>query len=343
MAPSALSYAQSLVPLDFFFDAVASEDVTSTLLLRPQGRQWDVLLGPFEEPQIRGLTEPFNLTLRGIATFLPELQGYVDRFSFLPDWQKEEPTLSYSAIQAPRGPYPNDTDSFFINLGEDLVFEFDSGEVEPEFLSYLPIAVVDNFKPVQHFSVKSGSLVYLPAGYNYRHTGTLVLVLACHSPKRSELMTDWLAVCQSDPRLRPWAEDGDGAEITPQTVEKFRTLLESALAEPDFPLWCARYVTSGTGPPVEAMDEPLELAQFVHYLEDSPELERSDQVRWGYFQQDDESVLLVNGFAFAAPLEVAKMLAKNRILQVSKLTGCEPLLCELYNRGYLDFFQDFED
>ena len=342
LAPGALSYADGLVPLDFFYDAVASEELASTLLLRPEGRQWDVLLGPFEEPQIQALTEPFNLTLRGIDKFLPELKDFIDRFRFLPDWQKEEPALSYSATNAYRGPYVNETDSFFVNLGGDLVFEYDSGDVEPEFFSYLPIAVVENFEVANRLVVRSGDLVYLPAGYCYRHTGSLVLVLACHSPRRSELMADWLAVCQRDPRLKPWPEEGDGVEITSETVDRFRELLSGAMEEPDFALWCARYVTSGTGPPVESMHEPVDLPQFISMLDECPELERSEQVRWGYFQAGDQPMLLVDGFPYPAPLEVVKTVATESILDSTQFDGQEALLCELYNRGYLDF-ADFED
>lgn len=328
--------AEQLISADEVVYAASSEQTESTLLLMPEGRQWDLVLGPFDPEQIENLTEPYNLSVRGLEKMMPELATISEQLPFVPDWGREELAFSYSAFESARGPFFNESDAFFFNIGPSLSFEY-ARVPRPEFINYLPVGVVANFELTRKVQLGPGDLFYLPPGYSYRYEGLLCMGLSSHAPLRSELLSDWLSACPTDPRLQVKPRLHQGARLGREEVERAREFLRDAMTDPEFATWYGRYLTATDSKLVEPLDEPVTVRQFKAELNHAECLYRSPNVRWAYHDAD-EPTLFVGGRAFPTTLELAQKLAEQATIESLAVRGQETLLCELYNLGYVDFF-----
>lgn len=325
-----------LISADEVVFAASTEQAASTLLIMSKDGPWELKTGPFETEQIEALTQPYDLSVRGLEKMMPELKSVGEQLHFLPNWGREELSFSFSDLRSARGPYLNESDSFFFIVGSSVVFEYartPTVEIKPD----LPIDVVANFLPIHKIELTKGDLLYLPPGFSYRFEGSMIMSISSHAPLRSELLADWLTACPTNPRLQVQASPHNGSRVTPDDVERARNFLKEAMGDPEFGTWFGRYLTATGAKLVEPVEPPVNVRQFKAELNHSEHLYRSPNVSWAYYESDDP-LLFVNGRAFPAPLQVARMLAENDSYDIESLKGEESLLCDLYNLGYIDFF-----
>ena len=201
---------------------------------------WTLRYGPFEEQDFLSLPEShYTLLVSECEKWIPELEGLMDLFRFIPDWRVDDLMISYAAPGGSVGPHVDQYDVFLLQgLGTRRWQYGESPMTDARLIPGLDLAILQDFDPDQDEVLYPGDMLYLPPGHAHHGVALepcMTYSIGFRAPTATSVLeslaleTDRLGDQDkrySDPDL---SLDRHPAEITEFEIEKFHELTTQLL------------------------------------------------------------------------------------------------------------------
>ena len=327
-------------------------EAPSRIVLEHGETPWQMKVGPFEETDFTSLpSSHWSLLINDIESYLPELQGIINLFRFLPDWRIDDLMISYATDQGSVGPHLDEYDVFLIQLQGTRNWSInDNTDFDASILADTDLKILKNFKANQQWDLVPGDMLYLPPGVPHHGVAVgdcMTLSVGFRAPSSGELVQAWLDDISEEQGFKIRFSDKNrdtqvsSGEITPQDVEGLKALLLKGISEHTHTLdqWLGKYLTEPKRPDpalleaynVQATgpDKSLALLPDTHY-------QRFPGIRLAYIQSDTAILLFVGGAQYSLDpecLEAVQYLCREHEYSASALASIsrQPAIIELLN------------
>lgn len=237
--------------------AMESEVESRIVLENWNDKPWVLRHGPFAESVFEELpASHWTLLVQAIDLWMPETQGLLDRFDFLPRWRLDDLMVSYAPAGGSVGPHFDQYDVFLLQVEGERHWRLGrSCDSNTALLAGTDLRILQEFTTQEEWLLGPGDMLYVPpnvAHWGIAESDCLTFSIGFRSPRLSDMLGDLaieLAASDSlpgheyyrDPPLTPAMA---GETIDPAFVSKARQALrdivdnEALIAD-----WIARYMT----------------------------------------------------------------------------------------------------
>ena len=237
--------------------AMESEVESRIVLENWNDKPWVLRHGPFAESVFEELpASHWTLLVQAIDLWMPETQGLLDRFDFLPRWRLDDLMVSYAPAGGSVGPHFDQYDVFLLQVEGERRWRLGrSCGSNTALLAGTDLRILQEFTTQEEWLLGPGDMLYVPpnvAHWGIAESDCLTFSIGFRSPRLSDMLGDLaieLAASDSlpgheyyrDPPLTPAMA---GETIDPAFVSKARQALrdivdnEALIAD-----WIARYMT----------------------------------------------------------------------------------------------------
>lgn len=341
-------------------------EVESRIVLERHGKTpWELRQGPFDDADFAALpASHWTLLVQDVDKWLPEMAELLEPFRFLPDWRVDDLMVSYAADQGSVGPHFDEYDVFLFQARGRRRWQIHSRPVqESDCIPGLDLRILPEFTPEQEWVLEPGDLLYLPP--RVAHWGVaqgddcMTCSIGFRAPSWGEMLGSWndflIAEQVQQQRYRdpPLTSQTASAEITPGVMTDLHRQFSQLLAPKTDALerWFGSFVTeSKAALQVIPPEQPLDCADFLNRFRQQGLLYRHPFARMVFLQAESgNAYLFVNGEtfrmtgpqgAFLHALTQQHQLHFGYLAEYLDQAECSNLLCELYQRGYLEFDDD---
>lgn len=203
---------------------------------------WTLRYGPFEEQDFLDLPEShYSLLVSECEKWLPELNGLMDMFRFIPDWRVDDLMISYAANGGSVGPHVDQYDVFLLQgLGTRRWQYADSITTNAEVIAGLDLAILQKFEADQDAVLNPGDILYLPPGFAHHGIALepcMTFSIGFRAPTAANALESFALESErlgmQDERYRDpdLVLDRHHAEITDAEIDKLRQLASALLHE----------------------------------------------------------------------------------------------------------------
>jgi len=313
---------------------LACEETVHARLVQEKHPQtpWHVSYSPFQEKDFLSLPEShWTLLVTDCEKHLPELRALIKPFRFIPDWRIDDLMISYAADKGTVGPHVDQYDVFLLQLEGTRHWEISEQVLnKPECIDGLELAILKDFEPDQNWEIKPGDLLYLPPGIPHHGVADgpcITASIGFRAASKADILRDYTDFISarftdsdrySDPDLK---SQKNPAEITPQSIHKFRQIIQSGCEIEDgfFSVWLGEMLTSTDEvPDTIVFNEKL----FIDRYDSGETLMHSPFARLAFIKDKSRVILFANG--------------EHYTLDLSLLTNVETL-CEKKTFSIPDF------
>lgn len=339
------------------------EEIESRLIIG-QDRTWELRRGPLPEDTFAQLPErDWTLLVQSVDQFVPEVAELLEDFRFLPSWRVDDVMISYAAPGGGVGPHYDHYDVFLLQghgrrrwrIGQRC-------DADSPLIEGLELKILADFQQTDEWVLEPGDMLYLPPGI--AHDGIaedecMTYSIGFRAPSASEVLThftDFLG--QFIPEDERYSDAGSApaspshAEITPDAIDRLRTLMERHLSDDRLLLaWFGQYMTEPRYPERVA-GETLGSEQLRQALDQGALLMRNPSGRLAWSRLDDEVMVFASGQSRLLPLDLQPLLDLLCSAEVLHQANLAPwlqdddamrLIRELLQQGSLIFAEDDED
>ena len=283
-------------------------------------RNWCVEYGPFDEQRFAELPDSgWSLLVSDVERVVPAALDIQQQFRFLPDWRHDDVMISYAPPGGSVGAHIDAYDVFLLQLEGVRRWQI-SEQFEHRVLDNTDLEILQQFEAEQEWLLEPGDMLYLPPGV--AHLGVAVdACMTCsigfRAPSTHDMAPSLLDALLEhhaeqryrDPALKPQAHP---AEITPQSLQQIRALLDSVLHYDDATLadWFGRYL-SDVKSQFEQASDPLDASVTLEsFLQQHPDAlaSHNPDCRFFFIRQGALAKLFVNGEAFTVSTAFAEAL-----------------------------------
>jgi 50S ribosomal protein L16 3-hydroxylase len=175
-----------------------TEGVLSRLILEKGGAYpWEVRQGPLPEDTFDSLGDAhWTVLVQEVDRHVPDVADLFDRFTFLPNWRKDDVMISFAAKDAGVGAHIDSYDVFLLQgsgrrrweIGETLT------ELEACYKEGLDIRILENFLVTESFELEPGDMLYLPPGVPHNGVSLepcLTFSFGFLAPTRADMVADF--------------------------------------------------------------------------------------------------------------------------------------------------------
>jgi 50S ribosomal protein L16 3-hydroxylase len=358
----ALPGFRSPISADELAGLACEAEVESRLILEKDGpTAWSVEHGPIEETRFSALPPShWTLLVQECNRYVPELAELLDRFNFIPNWRVDDVMVSYAPDQGSVGPHIDQYDVFLIQGLGSRRWQISTEPVaEDNFLSDVELCIMREFNPSQEWLLQPGDMLYLPPGvahYGVAQEDCITLSVGFRAPSHSDLLAGYVDhVLATLPQTQRYTDPGlqrqqHPGEIAAEALAQVRNIIRSSLSDDrDLDNWFGQYITEPKAGPAQAeFDEEigpnLSSEQFLQLYEKHQLLLRSEAARFAYIQQQNDTILYIDGqrfalndgIAFAAPLLCdQRHYHYEQLHQALRIPAFANFLTDLYNQSYV--------
>ena len=270
--------------------------VESRLILEKGGKTpWELRRGPFKPALFKKLPKShWTILVNGVDRFVPEIQGLLDQFSFIPFWRIDDVMISVAYDKGNVGAHVDNYDVFLVQgAGKREWLIEDKPNYNDEFVPGLPIRLLKKFKPTHRWVLEPGDILYLPPRFPHHGIAQgdrcMTISVGFRAPSIHEIVngvannvlshTDE-GLRYSDPDLKPQAP----GEISHASISKIKQLLrEQILSDERIEDWLGRYV-SETYPDVKLSRsrKPLSAADVRDKIRCAHRVVRTEGARFAF-------------------------------------------------------------
>lgn len=174
------------------------EGVLSRLILERGGSHpWEVRQSPLAEDTFDSLGDShWTVLVQEVDRHVPAVADLFDRFTFLPNWRKDDVMISFAAKDAGVGAHIDSYDVFLLQGSGRRRWEIGPAmkEREAHYKEGLDIRILENFEVTESFELEPGDMLYLPPGVP--HNGVAIDPCLTYSfgflaPTRAEMVSDF--------------------------------------------------------------------------------------------------------------------------------------------------------
>lgn len=339
---------------------LACENDIESRLIEEKGDSgpWQVSSGPFIEADFENLPAThWTMLVQDVDKHLPELQGLLDPFRFIPDWRRDDLMVSYAPEHGTVGPHTDGYDVFLLQAMGTRRWQI-SDEVikDADLIQGLDIQILQDFTADHTWDLLPGDMLYLPP--HYAHHGValndcMTFSIGFRAPSKVDVLDTVINNMleqglskerYSDPDLKVSQHPH---EITQQVIKEVKQLLHEAIdeAEPLIATSLGRLLTESKSSLVELAEQygsdSLTTEEVSGLFTQGHVLERNLYYRIAWTSNEDgRAVLFAAGEAYeVSNIEHALILSEQtEITQKdwAKLSGnveTADLLCHLIAEG----------
>ena len=174
------------------------EGVLSRLILEKGGAYpWELRQGPLPEDTFDALGDAnWTVLVQEVDRHVPTVADLFDRFTFLPNWRKDDVMVSFAAKDAGVGAHIDSYDVFLLQGSGKRRWEIGlpMSEKDARYKEGLDIRILENFEATEVFELEPGDMLYLPPGVP--HNGVAMEPCLTYSfgflaPTRTEMVADF--------------------------------------------------------------------------------------------------------------------------------------------------------
>jgi 50S ribosomal protein L16 3-hydroxylase len=349
------------VDRDALFALSARDDVESRLVFAGGGhRRFRGFDGPHALERLRRLPRSrWTLLVQGVDAHVPAAAALLDRFSFIPEWRRDDVMISCAAPLGSVGPHVDSYDVFLIQGRGRRRWQVEQ-QPDRALRPGLDLQVLRRFRPEREWTLAPGDMLYVPAGvahYGVALSECLTYSIGFRAPSSRALLGGYaerllgapgIDAPLGDPDLAPQAEPG---RISARALRRLRRHVAAAnrrLLGSELDAIIGQILTEPKTALSGARRRPLPARSVRGRLKRAPALVRSPSARLAFLRRPDGGAdLFANGrrypldraLAFAAPL-----LTGRRTVRIApatlRLTRFVALLTQLLNEGVLQFTRE---
>ncbi|MDH5601852.1 MAG: cupin domain-containing protein [Gammaproteobacteria bacterium] len=336
---------------EFIESRIISENNTET--------KWQLEKGPFNESRFTTLPETnWTLLIQGLNKIFPEFDDLLHQFNFIPSWRVDDLMASYAAPGGSVGPHLDQYDVFLLQAQGTRKWMISEQAIEKDnFIENIPLKIIKDFTAESEWILEAGDMLYLPA--NVAHYGIgiencMTFSVGFRAPSYADLISSFIddqvtdipdTMRYHDPEL---SADANPGEITPAAINNVQEILLSQLKDKSkVEDWFGRFITDYLNDNAYLEENSLSTNEFLSEFKINGYLRRPATVRANYLSNKNHTIhLYINGAQFKYRKnteQVVKLFCNQHVIGFTNTEALvqEPnnlaLLCELYNRGYLEF------
>jgi len=322
------------------------DGVLSRLILEKGGEHpWELRHGPLPEGTFESLGDShWTVLVQEVDRHVPDVADLFDRFTFLPNWRKDDVMISFAAKDSGVGAHIDSYDVFLLQgsgrrrweIGEAL------SEREARYKEGLDIRILDNFVVTETFELEPGDMLYLPPGVP--HNGISLEPCLTYSfgflaPTRAEIVSDFGDWHQSRfGAIRYGDPDRMGGRnpglISEHDINRVLRLLQQvpterhALAE-----WFGAFITRPQRAPASLEEYEGSMEDFTADFSDSGLWRRHEGVRVAGWVEEGTPHLFADGELMEGSLsgEQVKLISGSRELQFDDVSEDPEVMKTLYD------------
>ena len=329
-----------MLTVDELAGLACEEDIESRLI-QEQGAEgpWQCRHGPFSDYDFATLpSSHWTLLVQDVDKHVPELATVMQRFTFIPDWRRDDLMVSYAPIGGSVGPHTDGYDVFLLQAKGTRRWQISHEPMgDAAFIDGLDLRILEQFEPDASWDLEPGDMLYLPP--HFAHHGValndcMTFSIGFRAPTQMELLD---ALMQSlsehhagesryrDPGLHVAEQD---LLIDPEALLRFKQCMISAIEQSDkLVLDAVGRLLTETKPSLQWLAEEcsseaaieIELSERILAGE---ELVRNPYLRLAYAEHESKMML----FAAGEALELDDKASDT----VAILTGKEPIGIQQY-------------
>lgn len=340
---------------------LACEDFIESRIILEQkdAPKWELENGPFLESRFTTLPKShWTLLIQGLNKVFPEFDDLLHEFNFISSWRVDDLMASYAAPDGSVGPHTDQYDVFLLQATGRRKWKISERTVsENNFEENIPLKIIKEFKAESEWILEAGDMLYLPA--NVAHYGIgmddcMTFSIGFRAPSHAELLSAYVDehvtklkdnLRYQDPDILPEQNNG---EITSDVINKIQHLLISQFNDKSkVEDWFGRFITEYLNDDEILVENTFSNIEFLNTFKDVGILRRSATVRANYLiNQDKKIAIYINGIRQNIrpdAYEVAKLFCNQHLNTYHHLKpylveeNALTFLCELYNKGYLEF------
>lgn len=336
---------------DFIESRIISEEETTP--------KWKLENGPFAEDRFTNLPEShWTLLIQGLNKIFPEFDDLLHEFNFIPSWRIDDLMASYAAPNGSVGPHIDQYDVFLLQASGRRKWMISEEPVnEDNFEANIPLKIIKDFKAESEWILEAGDMLYLPA--NVAHYGIgmedcMTFSIGFRAPSHAELLSAYVDehITELDDKLRYQDPDlsapQNNGEISSEAINRIQELLLAQFRDTNKVAdWFGRFITEYLHDDDNQIENTITPSEFLNHYEKAGTIRRPATVRANYHKnQDGELALYIDGVKQKIMPETEKMVMLFCNQHLNNYTDLESqltnknvveFLCELYNKGYLEF------
>lgn len=314
---------------------LACEDDIESRLIQEHGESgpWQLKYGPFREQDFANLPDThWTLLVQDVDKHVPELADIMSKFSFIPDWRRDDLMVSFAPEGGSVGPHTDGYDVFLLQAQGTRRWQISqTAVVEAEFMEGLDLKILSTFEADEVWDLQPGDMLYLPP--HFAHHGValndcMTFSIGFRAPTQSELLSAFMHSLAEKEAGQQRYHDldlqvcDDDKYIDKAALQRFKQSLITCIEQSDDVVLDAvgRLVTE-TKPSLELLADELisdqDTATLSAYFAEGNQLQRNVYMRAAWAENDDGVQLFVAGESYQAN-KAAKVV-------MPLLTGSEPI------------------
>ncbi len=345
---------KNMLPADELAGLSMEEDIESRIVIATPDTPpyWHLKKGPFLEKDYQQLPPThWTLLVQGVDRCIPELALLFDHFDFIPQWRVDDLMISYASEHGSVGPHYDNYDVFLYQAQGRRKWSLTTKECnEDNFLSDVPLRIMQRFDIEEEYILEEGDMLYLPP--HVGHYGTAITKdcmtysFGYRSYSNRELWDSFGDYCAEegcairqyqDPN---WAILNDSSELPQESWMSAKSTLQTMLEdEQKLKSWFGCFATQLDQQAEALLPEPVSesLESFLKELSLSDTLTRHPSCRFAYQLHTTAPfiTLFVNGVEWNSQdvsIELIKLVANNRVLTIEQL---QPWLNQSENQRFM--------
>lgn len=314
---------------------LACEDDIESRLIQEHGESgpWQLKYGPFREQDFANLPDThWTLLVQDVDKHVPELADIMSKFSFIPDWRRDDLMVSFAPEGGSVGPHTDGYDVFLLQAQGTRRWQISqTAVVEAEFMEGLDLKILSTFEADEVWDLQPGDMLYLPP--HFAHHGValndcMTFSIGFRAPTQSELLSAFMhSLAEKEAGQQRYYDldlqvCDDDKYIDKAALQRFKQSLITCIEQSDDVVLDAvgRLVTE-TKPSLELLADELisdqDTATLSTYFAEGNQLQRNVYMRAAWAENDDGVQLFVAGESYQAN-KAAKVV-------MPLLTGSEPI------------------
>ncbi|WP_299079649.1 cupin domain-containing protein [uncultured Paraglaciecola sp.] len=336
---------------------LSQEPSIDSRIISQSNSNWQVSHGPFEDINAH-CKGAWSLLVQAVDHVIPEADGLMRAFDFIPHWRMDDLMVSFSNKDAGVGPHLDQYDVFIIQGKGSRRWQVG---LPGEFESIHPhkdLSQIVNFEPVIDQVLLPGDIIYIPA--HHPHNGValqecLNYSVGFRAPSSQEMLSSFADFALDNNLFNQRYTDQNIAtrefsgEIKQQETARFKQMLARVLESEAFSDWTAQFLSQNG--PKQDIDEQYENRfdekEIKQRLETGVPFVRCPGIKPTFLEHSSinshEFVFYIQGEKFSVPLSLKNLLLdflnspvfyfKNRSLDKSSVFFIR-FVATMVNTGY---------
>jgi 50S ribosomal protein L16 3-hydroxylase len=356
---------KTLISADELAGLSCEEEAESRLIIEKglDGKTpWQVFNGPQDEQIFSQLPETnWTVLIQEANRHIPELQAYIDFFSFIPNWRFDDVMISYAPKNGSVGPHSDQYDVFLLQAeGQRHWHIADYETTDDDLIADIDCRILKEFTSQQDWVLNPGDILYLPPGI--LHHGVAVNDCLTYSfgfkvGTTADLISGILPYAVENGKLNNRFTDpgltlqNSSGEISDHALNKMEQQLHELFQDKQqLRQWLALFLTESRTNNFcgNELEMPLSKNEIQDYLTHGGKFVRNEAYRYAHIKTQDSRKyqLFINGEEIeVAPLliDFIPILTGHRILDKQLLSsfkdieGFSLFIEQLINQEYLTF------